>query len=102
MVTPTGTTDTLFTDGYSSARSRSVLSRAGPSLTSGQETIWQFMVMWFRAKRSMMSMDSPARRFFSIRHRSSLSVVWTDTLMGEMRRSMIRWTSRWERLVRVR
>ena len=50
----------------------------------------------------MISMLSPARRFFSISTRSDRSVVWTDTLMGEMRRSMMRCTSRWERLVRVR
>ena len=49
-----------------------------------------------------LSMLSPARRFFSISTRSDRSVVWTDTLMGEMRRSMMRCTSRWERLVRVR
>lgn len=60
------------------------------------------MVIWCRAKRRMISMLSPARRVFSISTRSDRSVVWTDTLMGEMRRSMMRCTSRWERLVRVR
>lgn len=43
------------------------------------------MVIWCRAKRRMISMLSPARRFFSISTRSDRSVVWTDTLMGEMR-----------------
>lgn len=68
----------------------------------GQETIWQFMVMRCWANGCMMSMLSPARLFFSISQRRTGSVVWTDTLMGEMRRSMIRCTSRWDRLVRVR
>ena len=60
------------------------------------------MVIWCRAKRRMISMLSPARRFFSISTRSDRSVVWTDTLMGEMRRAMIRSTSRWDRFVKVR
>ena len=68
----------------------------------GQETIWQFIVMLLAASRSMMSMPSPARGFFSILRRNSRSVVWTDTLMGEMRRSIIRCTSRGERFVNVR
>ena len=84
------------------ARSSRVRSRAGPSLIPGQETIWQFMVMLAWAKRRMMAMPSPARLFFSISERSSGSVVWTDTLMGEMRRAMIRSTSRWDRFVKVR
>ena len=102
FVTPTGTTEMLFTAGYIPAKSCNVLSRAGPSLMPGQDTIWQFMVMWFWANRSMISMLSPARRFFSISARSARSVVWTDTLMGEIRRSIIRCTSRGDRFVKVR
>ena len=68
----------------------------------GQETIWQFMVMWACANRSMMSMPSPALGLFSSSARRVRSVVWTEMLMGEMRRSMIRCTSRGERLVSVR
>ena len=102
MVTPTGTTDTLFTEGNISARSFIVLSRAGPSLMPGQDTIWQFIMMRCSAKRRMMSMVRPARLFFSIISRSAGSVVWTEMLMGEMRRSMIRCTSRSDMLVRVR
>ena len=102
MVTPTGTTETLFTAGNMAAKSFRVLSSAGPSLTPGQETIWQFMVILWAANRSMMSMPSPARLFFSISARRARSVVWTDMLMGEIRRSIIRCTSRGERLVRVR
>ena len=90
MVTPTGTTEMLLTAGNMAARSWRVLSRAGPSLMPGQETIWQFMVMLCWANRSIMSMPWPALGFFSISARSARSVVWTDTLMGEMRRSIIR------------
>ena len=55
-----------------------------------------------RAKRVMMSSTSPARRFFSISSLRAGSVVWTEMLIGEIRRSQMRWISRWDRLVRVR
>ena len=102
LVTPTGTMATLATPGYISDSSRRVRSRAGPSFTPGQETIWQFMVMLAAAKRRITSMLSPARLFFSISTRSWGSVVCTETLMGLICRSIMRWTSRLERFVKVR
>ena len=52
--------------------------------------------------RFMMSKASPALGLPSICTRRAGLVVWTETLMGEMRRSIMRWTSRGERFVRVR
>ena len=101
FVTPSGTMDTLCTAGYIAARSSIVRCSSAPSFQPGQQPIWQFMTMPLWAKRRMVSMVSPARRFLSIRYRSSGFVVWTETFTGLICRAMIRSISRGERLVRV-
>ena len=78
-----------------------VRSSAAPSFQPGQQTIWQFIVTPAAAKRFITSSSSPARRLPSMATRKSGSVAWTEMLMGEMRRSMMRWISRALRLVRV-
>ncbi len=60
-----------------------------------------FMTMPACPNRRMASRLSPPALLPSRMLRSLGSVAWTETLMGLMRRSMIRWTSRGERLVRV-
>ena len=101
LVRPTGTMLTLCTAGYIPARSSMLRCRASPSFQPGQQTIWQFITIPAAAKRRMTSMLFPARGLRSIRQRSSGSVVCTETFTGLTCRSMIRWISRLERLVRV-
>ena len=62
---------------------------------------WQFIVIPARANCSMMDKHSPARWFFSRLARSSGSVAWTEMLTGLMCKSIIRWSSRLDRLVNV-
>ena len=92
---------TLVTPLRISVRSRMERARAGPSLRPGQATIWQFMWMPASARRRMMSMDFPAFRLPISSTRSSGSVVWTETLMGEICILMIRRISSSVVLVRV-
>ena len=96
---PTGTSEQL--ENSISVRSRRVRRSWSPSFQPGQMTICPFMTMPASQNRRIYSRERTAFLLPSMVQWSWGSVVWTETLMGLMRRSMMRWASRSVRLVRV-
>ena len=99
FVSPTGTMEQLLNP--QAAMSSMVLCSCSPSLYPGHRTICPFMAMPASPSRRMTARLSPPALLPRRTLRSLGSVAWTETLMGLMRSSMIRRTSRSDRLVRV-
>ena len=81
-LTPSGTTHSDASSGYSSSTPVSVSSSTAPSLTPGHTTTWPCTSMpWSSRARSQRRLVAP-RRLRSILARTSGSVAWMLTLSG--------------------
>ena len=84
-----------------SIRSSMLRRRCSPSFQPGQTTIWPFISMQASPKARIYSRLLSASLLPSSVRRSCGSVACTETLMGLMRRSMMRCASRSVRFVSV-
>ena len=97
---PTGTTETEFTPGVEPGQVLHGAHELRPALMPGQETIWQFMIIPPRQTAHVLN----ARAAVPVTQHPGAQVrvggVDRD-VDGEMRRSIIRCSSRCDRFVKV-